>query len=73
MWEMVGLIAVVAGGVLVGGWALYACFKEDRDAKQAMLEAHREVYEYLKEQPDVVVLPKTGTLVFPAKKEEGEE
>lgn len=73
MWEAVGFIAVVAGSVIVGGWALYACFKEDKDAKEAELEAYTEVYEHLKKQPGVVVLPKTGTLILPVKKEQDEE
>ena len=73
MWETVGFIAIVAGGVIVGGWALYTCFKEDRDAKKAELEVHTEVYEHLKKQPGVVVLPKTGTLILPVKKEQDKE
>ena len=73
MWETVGFITIVAGGIIICVWALCACFKEDADAKAAEVEAHTEVYEYLKKQPGVVVLPKTGTLILPVKKEQDEE
>lgn len=73
MWEAVGFIAVVTGSVIVGGWALYACFKEDREAKEAMVKEYTEVYEYMKEQPGVKVLPESGALILPVKKEQDEE
>ena len=73
MWEAVGLVAVVAVGIIVAGWALYACFKTDKEAKEAELEAYTEAYEHLKRQPGVKVLSKTGALILPMKKEQDEE